>query len=451
MTAPDGDLALRSLRRVGLALVAGVDVLVVAANLAVTEPGPLVHPDAPGLLRVLFHRPLPVALLAITGSLALVQFGRGRHQALCGAIAVAVLAWLTEAHAALVGGPMRSFFTAGAMLLGWVFGLACARGASRGPAAQAARRSTFESSFAEAGAAGALAATYVGAGLSKLVHSGPAWVESARLRVVVLAEHPVDDTSIFGALARAVGASAGLASALALATLIIRIGALAYPFSSRARAGVGTALLAFHLSVWALLHILYVEAFVLLVLFSYPWQRLFARWSPRLGAAAPSTDPEPAPTLKLGGLAAPAALVVATALVVGLPPVRRYTSQHHREGVGGGGDRAQQRPYASDLRSLLDGLGQADALGPASVSAIGLGEDGVADVDVMVGADPFTLRVARRGRIAHPAPAETGRYELYWAGVDPSRIADRDVHAALEALRARVATTEDRVPVPAGM
>jgi hypothetical protein len=436
------------LRRAGLALVAGVDLVVVAANVALTAPGPMVHPGAPGWLRVLFHRPAPVAFVALVGLLALVQFGRGRRQGTFGALAVAALAWLTEAHAALVGGPMRSFFTSGAMLLGWMFGLTCAKGTLRDEPATTARRTAIESDLAEAGAAGALAATYVGAGLSKLLHSGPAWVESAGLRIVVLAEHPVNDASILGAYARAVGSSARLASALAFATLVIQLGAAVYPFSTRLRATVGTALLAFHLSVWALLHILYVEAVVLLVLFSYPWPGLIAR----LRAGAPEGDPEPAaPAQRLGGLALPAALLVVTAALVCLPPVQRYTSQHHREGVGGGADRARQRPYASDLRALLDGLGQGDALGPCKVVAIGLGEDGAASVDVLVGAEPFTLLVARRGRVPHPAPMATDQYELYWTGVGPGRIADRDVRAALEALRARVASVEARVAVPAGM
>jgi hypothetical protein len=68
-----------------------------------------------------------------------------------------------------------------------------------------------------------------------------------------------------------------------------------------------------------------------------------------------------------------------------------------------------------------------------------------------VGAEPFTLLVARRGRVPHPAPLATDQYELYWTGVDPGRIADRDLRAALEALRTRVAATEGRLTVPEGM
>ncbi len=438
------------LLRGGLALVAGIDLLVVAANVAMTEPGPLVHPGAPGWLHLLFHRPAPVAVVALVGVLAVVQFGRGRRPGTFGAIALISLAWLTEAHAALVGGPMRSFFTSGAMLLGWIFGLVCARSTLRDEPHTGARRSALESSLAEAGAAGALAATYVGAGLSKVLHAGPAWVESDGLRLVVLGQHPVNDASVLGAYARAVASHAGLASALALATIVIQLGAAAYPFSVRLRATVGTALLAFHLSAWALLHLLYVEATVLLVLFSYPWPRLIARRSGHAPAADPEAH-EPALRLRWRRLVWPGAMIVTTAALVCLPPVQRYTSQHHREGVGGAADRARLRPYAGDLRALLGGLGPGDALGPCTVAAIGLGEDGAANIDVLLGAEPFTLLVARRGRIPHPAPVASDQYELYWAGVGPGRVADRDIQAALAALRARVAATEERVSVPAGM
>jgi hypothetical protein len=433
--------------RVGLAAIAAIDLVVVAANVALANPGTTENPLAPAWLRLVSHRPVAPLGIALLGLAALAQFARQRRPLLHGSVAILALAILTEAHAALMGGPMRNFFTSGAMLLGWLFGLGCAKRLDDGHERSPRERAAFAEQLAERGAVGALAATYVGAAISKLSISGAAWVESASLRAVVLSQHRVDDASFFGSYARAVGASPGLATLLSFAALVAQLSAVAMPFSRRLRMATGTLVLLFHLNAWALLHILYGEAIALTALFSYPWARLLARFFS--GDPSPDIDASLSRTQVMRGLSPFVAIFLAALLVAYVSPLRAYTALHHREGVGQPSD-AIPGAYPSDVRALLGGLEKGDDLAGWRVEAVGLAPSGVAVVLVARRDERFALSIAKKGNVGHPAPSSTKLYDLYYSR--PSDAVPHDqIDAALTALQDRISSRETAVPVPAGM
>jgi hypothetical protein len=153
---------------------------------------------------------------------------------------------------------MRHQYAVGVMLLGWLCGLAWER-----------RRPEEAEATAEMGAAAALVATYVSAGLSKLLHGR--WAESNTLRAMLVAHCRVDDASWLGQYARFIVEHARAAEALSWATVIVQLGAVLYLVGPRWRALWGTLLLAFHLHVLYLTGISYWGAMYLLAVWSYPW------------------------------------------------------------------------------------------------------------------------------------------------------------------------------------
>jgi hypothetical protein len=201
---------------------------------------------------------LPLVLLTAFGLAALLSFALQRWPIAAGMAALASLSVLSQTHALLSGGPMRHEFAVGVALLGWLCGVAFARGQK-------------VDELAEAGAVAALAATYVSAGMSKLVKGQLVWAESATLRAMLAAHHPVDGGSYFDAYAQKIIESAGLAQALGWATLAIQLGAPLLLVGRRWRMLWGTLLIVFHLQVAWLTGIYYSGAIYLLVVFSYPW------------------------------------------------------------------------------------------------------------------------------------------------------------------------------------
>jgi len=161
-----------------------------------------------------------------------------------------------------------------------------------------------------------LAATYVSAGLSKLLAQGLSWTDPAHLSGTILSLHQVDDAGWRSACVRLVVGHPALARGLLAATLAIQLGAFAYPLHPTLRAVWGTLLIGFHTQVWLLTGIAYSENLWLLLLFSYPWSRLAAK------APAPAAvDPAVARRVLV------AALVIAATCVAlaWLLPIRAYT------------------------------------------------------------------------------------------------------------------------------
>jgi hypothetical protein len=303
--------------RAGLAAVCAVDVVSLAAELMGTGAGPLAHPGAPGWLLGLGGRVAPAVALAVVALASLALFGAGKRAIAAGAVGLGALALLTEACAALAGGPARNRFLSGAMLLGWIVGLLWAKVHAIGDRARAER-------LAEAGAAAALAATYAAAGLSKLLAAGAGWADAAHLRAVILSHRGPSGIAALDGYVRLVVEHPSLARALAGAAVAIQAGSLLYLAHPRLRMLWGALIIGFHLNVQALTGIGYYEATFLAGLFSFPWGRI--------GGSRGSEEEEGpavrrgAVALALGGVAS----LVAFALLSGL---RAYTGLHHRPGV----------------------------------------------------------------------------------------------------------------------
>ncbi len=308
-------------RRIGLALIAGIDLVALAWTVYATAPSQITRTDAPAFLVALGGQPAVLAGLVTVGLYALVEVARGRSTIAWALVALAALALLSESHAALVGGAARSFYASGALLAGWTFGLAYAR--------QLDVPDDRAEALAETAARAVLAATYVAASAGKLLAAGTAWADALRLRGVILAQHRVDDGSPLGAMARAVVEHPGLAQALAVATLVIQGGAFLYLAGPRLRVIWGALLLSFHLGVFALTGIPYVEAMALVVLFTIPWRETVA--------------PAAAPARARRALGVAAAIVLALALLAWLLPIHGYTGAHHR----GRGARLTPAPAAA--------------------------------------------------------------------------------------------------------
>ncbi len=250
------------LRRL-LALIAAADLAILGLWLLSEHPTGKAHPLAPHVLVALGSYPVVIAAALGVGLVCCLRFAQRRFALASGAGILIVSALFVEAQAAILGGPMRNFFYPGALLAGWMAGLGFARWL----------RMTDERAeqLAEAGACGVLAATYVSASLNKLGKLGAGFIDASTLRAIIVCHHDIDDTSVFGAYARAVVEVPWLGQALALATIVIQLGAVLYLFGPKLRMLWGSLLLGFHLNVLLLTHIPYVEPMVLLLAFSYPW------------------------------------------------------------------------------------------------------------------------------------------------------------------------------------
>ncbi|HEX3597250.1 MAG TPA: hypothetical protein VHU80_19210, partial [Polyangiaceae bacterium] len=314
--------------RVGLALVGAADAIGLAVQVHRTGESELSHGFAPRFLFAMHDHPLSLIALVVLAVAGLLSFAARRRPITSGLVAVGAIAVLSESHAALVGGPARSFYTVGAVLFGWVFGLAYARGiAANGFRREAAN----EESLAETGAVGVFAATYFGAGVSKLLLGGVDWADPNHLRAIVVSQHPVADNSVLGTYADVVTNHGAVSAAFALATLVVQLGAVMLLVSPFMRKLWCAAILGFHLNTLLLAHIVYLEAVVIALLFGYPWPAIVARLRGRT-ASAP-VEPPSTPASQRGTRVTLATAICFFGVLAGvgsLPAVRRYTGEHHR-------------------------------------------------------------------------------------------------------------------------
>jgi hypothetical protein len=267
MESPWDGLPRRPLR-VGLAVIAGVTLLSEGPSLHFARPGP----GATGRVLRLVQQDAVVVLLTLAGLAALVLFARRASRLVPGAVALGIMTIFSEAHTALAGSTSHFQFAVAATLLGWLCGLGYAR--------RFDRRGLDEEALAEAGAVAMLAATYVNAGLSKLVQSGVGWADGATLDAAILSLHRVDDAGALGAYARFLVEHPGASRALGGASLIIEAGAFLYVARPWLRMLWGALILSFHLNVLLLLGIPYVLSWATVLLFSFPWPRIAARGLP---------------------------------------------------------------------------------------------------------------------------------------------------------------------------
>jgi hypothetical protein len=258
------------------------------------QPSPRSSPHVPGFLLAFGQStPLTVAV-ALVGAGALVLLALGRARRVSSVVALAALGTLVEAHASLVGGPMRVFFHTGAALFGWCLGAICT-------ADEEAR-----DGFGRAGVTGTIAATYVGAATSKWLTGVDTWLSPGHLQALVLSQHRVGGDGVLDAYARGVASSSRLALAFAALTLVIQGGAFLMLVGPRLRAVWVSLLLGFHVNVWLLTGIVFPQAMVLLLVLGLP---------PR---ARPAVEQRPEPKRVLAAAAALAlALLVAAAVQPG--------------------------------------------------------------------------------------------------------------------------------------
>ncbi|KIG17052.1 hypothetical protein DB30_03649 [Enhygromyxa salina] len=252
----------------------------------------------------------PIVALCGLALVGIAGLARGkRTQLWFGLLALVAMAVLVEAMAAHVGEHRRRFYSVGAALFGWLCGLIFAR--SRGANDDRSER------LAEAGAAAALAATYANAGLQKLMAGG--LFDDHSFQIYVLHHHHIDDTSIIGRIAQLVVTHPQIGVGLALSVVVIQAGAWIYLTGPRGRMIWGTLLISFHVGTLAFLHIMYVMATVLLVAWSYPWARVFARVLRRPAPPVSVADDPPLSARELAMLAGVGALLVALAWIAPTP------------------------------------------------------------------------------------------------------------------------------------
>ena len=303
-----------------IALVGAWDLCGVAIDLLARSSTALAHPEAPRWLLALAHTPVLVIALALVGLVGLGCVARSRTRTLGLVIALAISLVLGETLAAATEGPWRARFFVGAALFGALFGELWGRWAGAGAHTRARA--------AEIGALGMLAATWFGAGLSKLGGAGFGWADATTLRAIALAHAHVDAPG----LASVVATSPVLARVLAIATVLVQLAAPALLFGPRARLFGALALVSFHLGVAAVTRIGYWQPVALLVVLALPWPRWVARWR----SAAPDED-SITPSAHARARNRLVVLAIALVVVAWLPGVRAYTAGHHRPRMGDGG------------------------------------------------------------------------------------------------------------------
>lgn len=444
--APRGPL------RIAIALVLSIDTLALAVAVSTTHKSAISHPFAPGFLLALGGKPHIVAPIALAGLLALALFARRPSAIAPGFAALACNFVLCEAQAALLVGPMRVFFTGGAVLLGWLSGLIVAKMiAAHTRAPHESSSSASAEALAEAGATGALAATYVNAIASKLLASGLSWADADGMRALVITQRGIGGHSPLDAYAHAVITSPSLAWTLSSLTLVIQAAAIAYPWSPRLRAVIGTLLLAFHLNVWLLTPIFFPQAMLLLIALSYPWPRIVARARDR--AAPKEPLPKDAPRHAVSAATIAWSAVIAGAVLIAMAlPIRRYTSLHHHREPNAPRDN-HLAPAASDVRALLGDLREGSMIEGLVVKAIRGPREGAIAVELAQGEVAITIEIVKHGQRPFAPPAQSERYDVFYGKIRPNEGAmsparrDRMLAAIAEMLR----STEEKAPSPSGM
>jgi hypothetical protein len=262
--------------RVVLAAVLTFDIVDLVKRLHERAAGPESAPHAPRLVLALGGTWLVPSLLAAVGGAAALRFARRPRALGAGAVALFAHGALVESLAAVRGARWHNYYSVAAALSGWLAVLAFQRlGESRDSDSDSDSDVEVER-LAEHGAAAGLAATYVGAFTSKLLASGASWLSPTGLRALLIGQTGLVGEGLSVDLARAIVSSTALPTALLAFVAAAQLSALAYPFTARARAVVGTALIAFHLGTLALTPVFYFQATELLLAFSYPWPALFA-------------------------------------------------------------------------------------------------------------------------------------------------------------------------------
>ena len=195
-----------------------------------------------------------VVLIGVVGA---VRFGRTPGRLWAGLLSLGALMLLSTAHAQLFGSPWRHLYYSGLCLSGWLLGLAVSR--RRGLPA--------DESYARIGSTALLGAAYLNAGISKLVYGGWDWVYGLPIQAVVVAQDGLVADSIVSAYRSWVVATPTVAGLFSVATIVFELAAPLMIGGGKTRRCAALGLLAMHLNILVLTHILYWESMVFLVLF----------------------------------------------------------------------------------------------------------------------------------------------------------------------------------------
>lgn len=433
--------------RIAIALAASHDVLTLAWFTRTTLPTTHLRADPLPLLRWLADTPAVHLLLAGLTLLALGTFAWGRRTFAAGTLALLGLALLYETNAVATGNLMPEWHLSGSCLLGWLAGLAYARGLyPRGTLEPSLDHSVAER-LAEAGAVAGIAYDYVASVLSKTLVSGLAWDERP-IWHMVYGFRSVGSPTPFTWAADAVLASPLLARMLAMGTEIIQAGAILMLLHRRLRMLAGLALVAMHLGMLASATVMNPQLTVIALTFCLPWPA----W--RRGGMPVAIEP-PEPRIqdlrRTRGIAATVALAVV--LAAWTLPIRERLAPRHDMNVTPWDLDAKVAPLPSTVvqlppagpqeLALLQPLVPGGMLARQRILAIDTLRDGGITLTVQSPSGPVRLTVHRAGGTL-AAPVQVRDLAVFYEGQGQEGI-------ALARALAQVLEQHPQAPVPPGL
>jgi hypothetical protein len=251
------DRRLAGLIRGALAAVVAADLVSFALFVREARADALAHGVALSAIADLLSSPPATAVLVIVGVAAAVWFAGRPGRVVAGIVALAALTVLSTLHAELYGSPWRHLFFSGICLLGWLLGLAAARGQG-GPS---------DESYAQVGSTALLGAAYLNSGISKIVYGGLDWVSGFPIQVIVVGQDGLVADGILSGYRAWVAMTPSAAAFFTIATLVFELSGPLMLVGRTTRAVVALGLLAMHANIYLLTDILYWESMVVLALF----------------------------------------------------------------------------------------------------------------------------------------------------------------------------------------
>jgi hypothetical protein len=245
--------------RVALAAIAVVDLLSFVASLHYARAAALAHGQELAWLGDLLSQPIAGVIVACTGVAGAVAFGARPGRALAGLVTVAALALLSTAHAQLFGSPWRHLYYSGLCLTGWLLGLAVSR----------RRGVPDDESYARTGAMALLGTAYLNAAISKIVFGGWEWASSTPIQAIILGQEGLVPGGIVDAYRNWTVTSPLLATAFAMATVVVEASGPLMLLGGRTRRMVALGLVLLHANIYVLTPVLYWQSMLLLVLFGF--------------------------------------------------------------------------------------------------------------------------------------------------------------------------------------
>jgi len=254
---PEG-LRSASLPRGVLAAVVGIDLISFFPFLGQARLRAVGEGAAIGMFADLFSRPAVSVPVIVIGVVSAFVFGRRAGQFWAGCVSLGTLALLSTVHAELFGTPWRHLYYSGLCLLGWLLGLAVSRSSSQ---------ATADESYACMGSTALLAGAYLNGGISKVALGGVDWALGLPIQAIVVAQDGMVADSAVSAYRSWIVTTPIVAGLFAFATVALELAAPLILVGGVVGAGVTLGLLAMHVNILVLTHILYWEAMVSLVLF----------------------------------------------------------------------------------------------------------------------------------------------------------------------------------------